>query len=64
LASRVFEQPVRIADSIEDLGVDSLTLVGFCAALEDEFGVEVSIEQVLDAPDIGALARSLGEAPV
>ena len=39
---------------VEDLEVDSLSLVEFTMELEDEFGIELAEEELVDVKTIGA----------
>lgn len=55
---------VTAGSALLDVGLDSLTLVFVLTQIEVEHGVELSAEEtlaLLEAPNIGALARRLAE---
>ena len=41
----------------EDIDLDSLAIVELSVALEEDFGVRISEEELRDAPTIGDIAR-------
>lgn len=43
------------ASFVDDLEVDSLDIVEYVMALEDEFGIELPEDELTDAKNIGAL---------
>lgn len=46
---------VETASFVRDLGIDSLDLVEYVMALEDELGIELPEEELTDLTDIGGL---------
>jgi acyl carrier protein len=47
------EEVVETASFTEDLGADSLDVVEFVMALEDEFGIEIPDEEVGEIKTVG-----------
>jgi acyl carrier protein len=58
------EQVVTDANLVSDLGADSLDVVEFVMALEDEMGVEVSDEDAQKLVTVGAVLAYLKEKGV
>ncbi|MER6531836.1 acyl carrier protein [Streptomyces sp. NPDC001508] len=52
--------------TLQDLGLDSLSVVELSIIVENDLGVKISDDELLDAPTIGAMAELIGErsAPV
>jgi acyl carrier protein len=43
------------------LGIDSIKVVDLCVALEERFGREVSIEELVENPTVNQLAKHLAK---
>lgn len=52
---------VQEAKFIDDLGADSLDIVEFLMALEDQYGIEVPDEDAEDLQTVGDLVRYIEE---
>ena len=59
ICEQLFGHPVEPRDSFLDLGGSSLTAAKLAARLRREFGAEISLRAILDAPDLGGLAGLL-----
>ncbi|MEU6609281.1 acyl carrier protein [Streptomyces shenzhenensis] len=63
---KVSPEKITPEATLQDLGLDSLSVVELSIILESDLGVRVSDDELLDAPTIGAMADLIGErsAPV
>lgn len=54
-------QLVEVAptENLFDIGGDSLAVIELMAATEDEWGVEIPIDRILDASDLTEIASSI-----
>jgi acyl carrier protein len=59
LAAEVFEQPVDPADTLFDLGADSLSVVELSLALEQRLGSPVDVGWLMSGGNLGQLAKEL-----
>jgi acyl carrier protein len=64
LAKELKVDPEQIKDDsslADDLGVDSADMVDLLFAIEDEFSIEISDDEVEDYQDFGEIAKRIKE---
>lgn len=57
-------EPVAISDRtniVRDLGLDSLAVMDFVMAIEDDLDISVPLDRIAEVETVGDLIRTLGE---
>ncbi len=58
----VLGRPVTISDDtsiVKDLGLDSLAVMNFIMALEDEYDISMPLDRIAEVDTVGDLARAI-----
>jgi acyl carrier protein len=58
----VLGKPVTISDDtsiVKDLGLDSLAVMNFIMALEDEYDISMPLDRIAEVDTVGDLARAI-----
>lgn len=58
----VLGRPVSITDDtsiVKDLGLDSLAVMNFIMALEDEYDISMPLDRIAEVDTVGDLARAI-----
>ncbi len=58
----VLGKPVSITDDtsiVKDLGLDSLAVMNFIMALEDEYDISMPLDRIAEVDTVGDLARTI-----
>jgi acyl carrier protein len=58
----VMGRPVEITDDtsiVKDLGLDSLAVMNFIMALEDEYDISMPLDRIAEIDTVGDLARAI-----
>jgi len=62
--SQAVGRKVEIADNTNiarDLGLDSLAIMNFIMALEDEYDVSIPLDRIAQVETVGDLVKAIGE---
>lgn len=57
-------RPIEIADNtniVRDLGLDSLAIMNFIMALEDEYDISIPLDRVAQVETVGDLVKAVEE---
>ena len=60
----VVGRPVAVSDEtniVNDLGLDSLAVMNFVMALEDEYDISMPLDRMAEVQTVGDLARTIEE---
>jgi acyl carrier protein len=60
----VVGRPVAVSDStdiVNDLGLDSLAVMNFVMALEDEYDISMPLDRMAEVQTVGDLVRTIEE---
>lgn len=62
ILEQVLGRPVRIADQtdiVQDLGMDSLTVMNFVMAIEDYYDISIPLERIAQIQTVGDLIQAV-----
>jgi acyl carrier protein len=60
----VVGRPISVSDEtniVNDLGLDSLAVMNFVMALEDEYDISMPLDRMAEVQTVGELARTIEE---